>query len=366
MTADYDIGGVSTSGIGKAYKSDAVYFGTVDGKDFAATVTEPDITRWTGGGRMFRLVTNVVSSGVETYSYPDDWSLEMLLDAKAPITAAPNIGYDGDNFWLYFGTGRFFAPEDKTDDTQQYFFGVKEPRGNDCKLTWGSIDWYSGSTPRALDPGAVAGERGLFRADQVRVLKKGSVLGLSEATPYVYCETPGCLEGTLVTPFGSDASGTVLYDFGALETFIRGEKCGPVANNNIGIDGWYRHLVDPRERSLGMPVLLGGLTTFTTYQPSEDLCTAEGNSYLYGVYYLTGTAWYENVFGTYTEGTKTIVKDRLGLGLGLATSPSMVVGTEGQEAKAFVQTSTGEIVEVGQENLPVGSSQSGRTSWSER
>ena len=366
VTADYDIGGGSTSGIGKAYKSDAVYFGTVDGKDFAATVTEPDITRWTGGGRMFRLVTNVVSSGVETYSYPDDWSLEMLLDAKAPITAAPNIGYDGDNFWLYFGTGRFFAPEDKTDDTQQYFFGVKEPRGNDCKLTWGSIDWYSGSTPRALDPGAVAGERGLFRADQVRVLKKGSVLGLSEATPYVYCETPGCLEGTLLTPFGSDASGTVLYDFGALETLIRGEKCGPVANNNIGIDGWYRHLVDPRERSLGMPVLLGGLTTFTTYQPSEDLCTAEGNSYLYGVYYLTGTAWYENVFGTYTEGTKTIVKDRLGLGLGLATSPSMVVGTEGQEAKAFVQTSTGEIVEVGQENLPVGSSQSGRTSWSER
>ena len=366
VTVDYDIGGVSTSGIGKAYKSDAVYFGTVDGKDFAATVSEPDTTRWTGGGRMFRLVTKVLDADVEKYSYPWEWSLQMFLDARAPITAAPNIGYDGDNFWLYFGTGRFFAPEDKTDDTQQYFFGVKEPRDGDCKFTWDPINWYSGTTPASLNPAAEAGERGLFRADQVRVVKKGSLLGLTEVTAYMYCETPGCLEGTLLPPVGSDASGTAFYDFGILETYIRGEKCGSTADETIGIDGWYRHLVDPRERSLGMPVLLGGLTTFTTYQPSEDLCTAEGNSFLYGVYYLTGTAWYENVFGTYLEGDKTIVKDRLGLGLGLATSPSMVVGTEGQDAKAFVQTSTGEIVEVGQENLPVSSSQSGRTSWSER
>lgn len=366
VTVDYDIGGVSTSGIGKAYKSDAVYFGTVDGKDFAATVSEPDTTRWTGGGRMFRLVTKVLDADVEKYSYPWEWSLQMFLDARAPITAAPNIGYDGDNFWLYFGTGRFFAPEDKTDDTQQYFFGVKEPRDGDCKFTWDPINWYSATTPASLNPAAEAGERGLFRADQVRVVKKGSLLGLTEATAYMYCETPGCLEGTLLPPVGSDASGTAFYDFGILETYIRGEKCGSTADETIGIDGWYRHLVDPRERSLGMPVLLGGLTTFTTYQPSEDLCTAEGNSFLYGVYYLTGTAWYENVFGTYLEGDKTIVKDRLGLGLGLATSPSMVVGTEGQDAKAFVQTSTGEIVEVGQENLPVSSSQSGRTSWSER
>ena len=369
VTVDYDIGGVSTSGIGKAYKSDAVYFGTVDGKDFTATVADPDITRWAGGGRMFRLVTNVLdsTSGAEKYSYPHEWSLKLLLDARAPITAAPNIGYDGDNFWLYFGTGRLFAPKDKTDDTQQYFFGVKEPRDSACKFTWDPINWYAGSAPAPLAPGMEAGSRGLFRADQVRVVKKGwSALGFSEATAYMFCEsgTPGCL--SFLTPVGTEASGANYYNFDHLENYIRGEKCGPTADNAIGIDGWYRHLVDLRERSLGMPVLLGGLTTFTTYQPSDDLCTPEGNSFLYGVYYLTGTAWYENVFGTYDYDSKEIVKDKLGLGLGLATSPSMVVGAEGQDAKAFVQTSTGEIVEVGQENLPVGSSQSGRTSWSER
>ena len=360
VTVDYDIGGASTSGIGKAYKSDAVYFGTVDGEKFAGS----DITKWTGGGRMFRLVTKVLDADVEKYSYPWEWSLQMLLDARAPITAAPNIGYDGDNFWLYFGTGRFFATEDKTDDTQQYFFGVKEPRDSDCKFTWGPVKWHTGAAPAPLNPGAVAGERGLFRADQVRVVQKGALLGFSDASAYMYCQTPGCLD--FLTTAGSDEGGTAFYNFNALTNYIRGERCGTTANDTIGIDGWYRHLVDPRERSLGMPVLLGGLATFTTYQPSEDLCTAEGNSFLYGVYYLTGTAWFENVFGTYLEGDKTIVKDRLGLGLGLATSPSMVVGSEGQDAKAFVQTSTGEIVEVGQENLPEAGSQSGRTSWSER
>ncbi len=54
-----------------------------------------------------------------------------------------------------------------------------------------------------------------------------------------------------------------------------------------------------RERNLGQATLLGGLVTFTTYQPFTDVCRAEGNSYLYGVYYKTGTSWYENVFGEY-------------------------------------------------------------------
>jgi type IV pilus assembly protein PilY1 len=113
-----------------------------------------------------------------------------------------------------------------------------------------------------------------------------------------------------------------------------------------------------------MPTLLGGLVLFTSYQPFADTCLAEGVSYLYGVYYLTGTAWYENVFGTYdnSEGT-SIVKDRLSLGVGMATTPSLHVGSGSKGVNAFVQTSTGTILEIEQENLPVYNFKSGSLNW---
>ena len=45
-----------------------------------------------------------------------------------PITAAPSVGMDDvGRYWLYFGTGRFFDPDDKVDRHQQSFYGIKEP-----------------------------------------------------------------------------------------------------------------------------------------------------------------------------------------------------------------------------------------------
>jgi len=59
----------------------------------------------------------------------------------------------------------------------------------------------------------------------------------------------------------------------------------------------------------------------------------------------------------------TIVKDRLGLGTGLALTPSLHVGSGDADATAFVQTSTGEIIEIAQEDLPLKTFKSGRSSW---
>ena len=103
------------------------------------------------------------------------------------------------------------------------------------------------------------------------------------------------------------------------------------------------------------------------------MCTAEGLSYLYGVYYKTDTAWYENVFGLsygrggYGDDNPLPVLEKLSLGRGLATTPSLHTGSgTGPDAKAFVQTSTGEIVQIDQENLPIKPPKSGRILWSDQ
>ena len=70
--------------------------------------------------------------------------------------------------------------------------------------------------------------------------------------------------------------------------------------------------------------LLGGLLTFTTYQPFVDVCLPEGLAYLYGSYYQTGTPWRERVFAPVNIGVdaNNNVVDRLSIGRGLALTPN--------------------------------------------
>lgn len=372
VTVDYNIDVNGVTGIGVPYKSDAVYFGTVDGSGF--TLTEPDKTIWNGGGRMYRLITNKMATvdgeDVEQYSYPYQWYLAKLLDARAPITAAANIGYDKNNYWIYFGTGRFFAPEDKTDDTQNYFFGIKEPFTSDCGFSWGEVSWTPGVDPNASNS---SGSQGLLRTDRVRVVERGTSALFGGIIDFVYCENTDGTSCDLnfltalpisIDPEVSDGIRNY-YIYKDLENYIVGEKCGTPNNTDIGVDGWYRKLYDPRERSLGMPTLLGGLLLYSSYQPYSDICQAEGNSYLYGVYYTTGTAWIESVFGSHLNDDplpKEIVNDRLDIGIGLTGTPSLGLGTG---TTAYVQSSTGEIIEIPY-SAPLKNYQSGRKSWTDR
>lgn len=169
-----------------------------------------------------------------------------------------------------------------------------------------------------------------------------------------------CQDGT--TNCRQNHLSDTLLTFEELKTYIVGEPC-PQTLNNIGLDGWFREFPDARERNLGQATLLGGLVTFSTYKPYEDVCLAEGESFLYGVHYQTGTSWVKNLFGTYEFLGDTIVRTRLSLGKGLALTPSLHVGSGDADATAFVQTSTGEIIEIAQEELPLGNFKSGRSSW---
>jgi type IV pilus assembly protein PilY1 len=167
--------------------------------------------------------------------------------------------------------------------------------------------------------------------------------------------------------------GSKVQTFPLLRSYIAGSGCTSEDAQGLstGLDGWYREFHESRERNLGQGTLLGGLLTYSTYQPFNDKCKVEGQSYLYGVHYQTGTAWTESVFGLFTANSganagESFVKDRVSLGRGLATTPSLHVGTGDQAASAFIQTSTGEIVEIKQDNLPLKNAKSGRQSWTDR
>lgn len=471
ISVDYNVDLVSDDALGARYRTDAVYFGTVDGLDFAQYPSgyRPDLPDdqfyWKGGGRLFRLVTKkgvvdtttheFVEEATEPSKWGDGWTddayskgpLRLLADVKMPVIASPSIGYDQENYWIYTGTGRFFGEKDKTDDgwcldgstdcgtrSRNAFFGIKEPvkdantsfsgRTPDggasatCQnpvMTWGTIQWDSlcdkndnsclkpGNTDVPTMQSPPAGERGLIRTDQILV--EASLDKQIEGNIWCYDVLQKCSNESGMNPcevsssmcFPSpdnsnrlakikedrtdkDGKPFQVYTFEQLRKYIAG-KCEANTEGKYvttGVDGWYHVFQDARERNIGTSALLGGLLTFTTYQPYNDKCTAEGGSYLYGLHYQTGTAWTKSVFGTYdvsSGGIRILKKDgkyvseKMSLGTGLSTAPSLHVGSGGDapDAKAFIQTSTGEIIEVEQENLPLKSdTRSGRINWTDR
>lgn len=331
------------------YRADAIYFGTIEGK-YASQ----------GGawnGRLYRWVTNAD----DDMSSPEMWGKSttevgggpgVMFEPGRPITAAPTVGYDGTNFWVYFGTGRFMHKDDKTDSSsneQETYYGIKEPLDCDGNFTWAAVANSDALTPPGpfIEPGA----RKLLRVDQILVHQADFA-----ENALLSC-TGG---GTGCLPAGVE-------NFEDLAEYISGEGCVDANNDGTkeftGTDGWYLRFPEDRERNLGQATLLGGLLTFTTYQPFDDICKPEGEAYLYGVFYQTGTAWYKSVFneniGLDAGGN---VMGRVDIGRGLATTPNLHVGSE-EGAKAFVQTSTGAIVEINQPNLPIKTSKSGRMSW---
>ena len=97
------------------------------------------------------------------------------------------------------------------------------------------------------------------------------------------------------------------------------------------------------ERSLVNPTLIAGTIFFPTFTPTNDLCVSDGRSYLYALFYKTGTASTTPVIGTTVSGSSTNVTTKVGLGVGLASSGTMHLGEGGtlnfqQSTGAFSQT----------------------------
>lgn len=349
-----------TVDFGLNYRANAVYFGTVSG----------DFGNW--GGKVYRLVTEKrdVTTKEQVFSLPHEWpdllaDKELvnplpLIDVGQPVTAAPAVSWDYNNYWVYFGTGRLYNRNDYNDESGFHYYGIKEPW--DCvngNFTWATVNNW---TPDHLSANPLEpGERGLWRVDQIKVM---AAQRADQAELKCVDETDNC-KPTGVTVFSG------------LRDYIAGQGCTASDPADRGTDGWYRKfecdpVFDPEcnpesprkgERNLGQATLLGGLLTYAAYLPSDDICTPEGTSDLYALYFQTGTAWHRPIFKRELVAGEEVEYQQL-IGPGLAVSPSLHVGTD-TGAKAFLQTSTGAIISLEQPELPFSDYRTGREWWRE-
>jgi type IV pilus assembly protein PilY1 len=276
-------GGASTGATN--YNTDAVYIG----ENYYAS------SKWSA--RMWRLTTNNDIN-------PANWSLGMLYNAIAgqPSTAAPAATNDSSgNLWIFFGTGKYIGLADATDTITQSLYGIKDPCWTNTTQVWSSTCL----TASSISP-------------SVASTQLANVTGTN-----VY--TTGAVNG------GSTGKTT----FASLQSFIAGKS------------GWYLNLTSSAtaitEKSLSKPSVFGGLVMFTSFIPSSDLCAQGGSSYVYALYYLTGTAFTTPVIGT---GASNLVLARTANSTpGVSSAITIHSGRESGNT-ALIQMSTGETISV--------------------
>jgi type IV pilus assembly protein PilY1 len=304
------------------YRTDVVYGGTV------MSDTTP-----TWVGKMYRLTTSSGSPTLSTWGIAGGGARVPTLvlanfscspapctgtNKVGPIFAAPTVTADDmSKIWIFFGTGRYFSVADKTNTETQYFFGIKDP-----VVTGGCTQ------------------------SSVTSCEKKNLLDVSAVTVCTVCAS-GTNQVTGVT-------GVTTYS--ELVDKIQGTPSGSVTE----MDGWYTVFPDSRERNVASATLLGGILYFPTFVPDDDVCAASGDSYLYALYYKTGSAYKESVIGTYTAGSNTNVSGRIQIqSAGLASSMAIQIGGQGSgtaggtsssgcsgRVTGFIQSSTGTLSQV--------------------
>ena len=305
-------------------QTDAVYISTVNG------------TVGSFAGKLYRLAlrNSDGSSFPNSGSYKDitAWAPNIMLDSIGPVTALPNAAVDTfGNRWVYLGTGRFLVRSDAADSSPQAFYGVKEPRD----ATKGGFTWGAVNKSKVVD-----------------------VTG-------VKVDSNGDLSANVNTKSTAGNVGT----FTALKVAMTHVPTStPTFNAN---HGWLRDLgQSPKtiyERNVGQPAVLGGTLSFTTFEPSGDVCKYEGKSNLYAVDFRTGTASTANVLGTALPdpGDPAVdLDDVVDLGPGLVQTVSLHSGKGYKNVKtgsALTQSSTAQTSITQQQNAFAVSS--GEASW---
>jgi len=365
------MGSPASIDMGLNYNVDALYIGqTYDSSNNATpswkgTLYKVRIPWIDNSSPGYGIIDNTQPNPGKYNSDPSTWRLVRLFNSPRPITAAPALSLDQfQNAWIYFGTGRYFnlgVGGDKSSTDTEYLYGIKDPffnyehQLNSPPKTFLFNDNYYHNPSSALTLAPVD----LFNADLYSVLDNGTVLT------------------------GGPATYTVWGNFDLLKRTARGKN------------GWSRTLpsLPSAERSLTKPAVIGGVSLFTTFTPEGDVCSFGGNSYLYALYYETGTAYKQSVFkkvtqttvtetdangvsvevtkNVYTGATDTVtvdgetqekVVDKTDLGSGTTSSVGIHVGSQsGGEATGYVQQGTGNVIDFGFK--PAFNIRSGLRSW---
>lgn len=227
-----------------------------------------------------------------------------------PSASAPAVTVDdADKMWVFFGTGRYFGNADKVDNTIQRLFGIKD---SVLSATCTETSVFSCHNDDLVD----------VTNTVICIVCSGSTNQVTDPT------NPG------VTSFNGTGT-TSMIGLVASKDGWRITMPGPVS------------ITDPvtfvttnyaAERSVVNPTLVAGTIFFPTFAPTNDFCASDGTSYLYALFYKTGTASTAPVIGTTNSGGNTNVNTKTSMGTGLASSGTIHCG---QGCTYNTQMSTG-------------------------
>ena len=225
-----------------------------------------------------------------------------------PVATAPGIAIDDTaKVWVFAGTGRYYSAADKTDTTPQHFVGMKDSVIN--------LTCTQSTTTNCQDD---------------------DLLNVTTATVCIVGQ------GDCGQPAGTNqvTGVTGATSFTSLIALIQSK------------DGWYTTLPQSGapngERVLASPVVFGGIVYFPTFVPTNDICASSGTSYLYALYYKTGSAYQESIIGTTPGASGNVnVSGKVSLGEGLAFGGVTHIGSGsdgGAPIKICNNTSTGALL----------------------
>ena len=307
---DVFIGDPAVSDFNLNEKAEAIYFGTVGKPSDTAT----------NQGALYRL-------SLGENADPSTWvgPFKLLANVNKPFVSQPTLSVD-EKFdqWVFAGSGRLYVNQDKSTDNTQTLYGFMDPNPPTNS---------AGTGPSTT----------LLTVDGSKFQDVSNAVVLSNGDVY--------LNGTV--------SGAATTNFTGLQTQI------------ASAGGWLYNYANPStvqaERSINRATLLDQILFSTAYTPSLDLCAQEGTSRLLGLFYKTGTPVPSGVFGTQAcpscpSGVTQSVGS-ISLGVGIASSPSIHIGTQTVPGKVTVitQGSTGAIGTT--QGQTVGGIKNGEISW---
>src|SRR5262249_42771982 len=140
----------------------------------------------------------------------------------------------------------------------------------------------------------------------------------------------GCLQENLLDVSSANVSGTTVTGVSSVSTFSDLLNTIQTGTSSVPAkDGWVLQLF-PADTTQGLGAervivnltLVGGALFAPTFMPYTDTCTAAGQSFVYGTYYLTGTGYTDPILTDSTgAGTR-----RVSAGEGVASSVAIQIG----------------------------------------
>jgi type IV pilus assembly protein PilY1 len=275
-------------------------------------------------GKMYRLKMgcSAVPCSPTTWGIADGGNrtptevIDTFFDASSgttreigPMASSPAVTIDDANqVWVFFGTGRYFANLDKSDNSIQGLYGIKDSVMN-----------------------------GACAESSTNGCHDNNLVDVTNAVVCLICSTGTNQVTDPTNPSVTSVNGTGTTSMIGLVQSKDGWRV--TLPGQVTIAG----VTFSAERSLVNPTLIAGTIFFPTFTPTNDLCVSDGRSYLYALFYKTGTASTTPVIGTTVSGSSTNVTTKVGLGVGLASSGTMHLGEGGtlnfqQSTGAFSQT----------------------------